>query len=176
MEDKLHGVRWRCEKAGTLRWRIGDFSDESCKHQLYLTDSCFQRIVLTRRQELQVSGQHEKIIQFTRRSQRDVKVLPQFGSSRPAASLRDVRRHRECSASHLVRQSKSFCFRKCGRSSINAQGHRVALLPNEQFPKVLQGPSSCSKGQVRNVSPGANIYAVNLPLITYYFGLEGLPC
>ncbi len=122
---------------GWQRGFAADFADEPSKHQLDLINPSFERIMLTRSQELKISGEQKEIVQFACRPQGDVKVLLQLRSSSSAATLSDVGGNRKSGTSHLACQTITLLFWKGRSNPVNAEGHGMTLLPNQEFAKIL---------------------------------------
>jgi hypothetical protein len=146
---------------GWRRWFAADFADESSQHQFDLMNPGFECIMLRWSQELKISRERKKVVQFACGAQGDVKVLLQLRSSSPAATLGDICRNRKGSAAHLVRQAITLRFRERGSSPVNAQRHGVALAPDQQFAEVLHAPTPLSLYFVS--------FTYHLILMTYHF-------
>lgn len=116
---------------------IADFADEAGKHQLDFMDRGFERIMLPGRQELKIPREQKEIVQFAGRAEGDREVLFQLYPSGHAAAFSDVGGNGECGALHLARQTITFRLRKRAGDPVNAQGHCVAFLPNQEFRKIL---------------------------------------
>lgn len=142
------------------RWRIGaDLSNKTAQHQFQLTDAAFQYFVLGRSQQLEVAAQQQEVVQFARRTQRQMKKLSQLDFSRPAASFSDVGGYGIRSAPHLTGQSISLLLRKSKSRSVNAERHCMAFLPDQQLSKILHSFTSFPSAH--------SVFTHNLILITY---------
>jgi len=114
-----------------------DLSNQSRKHQFQFVDPPFQRFILSGSQKLKIPAQQQEVIQFTRRSKRQVQKLPQLHSSSPAAAFGNVRRNGVSSASHLACKPVALLLGKVVGRAVDAQDHGMTFLPDRQLPKVL---------------------------------------
>jgi hypothetical protein len=107
------------------------------EHPLDFTNAHVKSLLLLLRKESQVARKQQKVFEFARGPERCVQELPKFRPTSPAATLRNVRRHRRGGTPHLAGQTIPLRFGKCGRGRVNPQGEGMALLPNLQWSVIL---------------------------------------
>ncbi len=153
---------------GWQRGFAADFADKSGKHQLDLMNPNFERVVLTRRQELKVSREQKKVVQFACRSKGQMQKVSQLHSPRPAAPFRNIGRNGIRRASHLARKSVSLLLGKIESRSVYTEGCRMAFLPNQKFAKILH--------RLTSFFPAPSVFTYNLIPITYNSSVGVFQC
>ena len=111
--------------------------NQAAEHELQFVDASFQSFVLDRSQKLKILTEQQEIIQFTCRSKGQMQKLPQLDSPGPATSFSNVGGNRVRGASHLAGETVSLMVGKIESRSVNAERHRMTLLPDQKFAKVL---------------------------------------
>src|SRR5215472_17194428 len=94
-----------------------------------------------RSQEFQVACQQQMVLNFRRRTTRDLKKSDQLSIGPPPAAFGDISTNRNGRPSKLAGQAVYFLPRESSRCVIDRQRQLVRFLPNLQFFEIFQSAS-----------------------------------
>src|SRR5208337_5439776 len=103
------------------------------QHSFDFVDSRLQSRELFVGENMQVLSQQNVVFKLTRRPERDIEELAQFGACPATAAFCNVRRDGEGSSPDLAGKAKDFMVRENGRDVIHAHGKRMTFLPDFQL-------------------------------------------
>ena len=118
-------------------FRCANPLDKTRKHLFDVRRCTLQHLSLPWSEKFQFTRQQNKTNQFVGRTGSYVQELPEFGTGRSSASLRDIGGDGSRRSSHLAGQPKFFGIWIHSRRAIDTQRQSLTALPYFQFPEVL---------------------------------------
>jgi hypothetical protein len=147
-------LRWhRRSEAGSMTSTVHALNQAS-QHAANFMQGCIKRFMLFFGKEPKVTGEQQKILQFTRRPGGEIQELTQLGLAASGAALRHVCRYRSRRSPHLAGNAVPLGIWERTSRHVDAEDEGMALLPNLKLLKILHSSSEFpfSGGQLQLTS------------------------
>jgi hypothetical protein len=128
-------LRWtRRIEAGSMTITVHSL-DQAGQHAANLVQCGIKSFVLFLREQPEVTGKQQKILQFTCRSGGEIQELTELGLAASRATFRDVGRDRSRRSPHLAGNAIPLRIRERASRHVDAQDKRMTPLP---YPELLE--------------------------------------
>jgi hypothetical protein len=118
--------------------------EQGRQHFLDLDEFPFSFLVPADFQHFKVTREQKKILKFTRRTHRNMQILPKFRSAPPAATFSDIGWYGTGGAAYLAAEAKSFVGRQFAGELVRLEGQSMTPAPNFKFTEILHYGASLS--------------------------------